>query len=482
MSEDQIRLLDGELSYEHPQAKWIFTSSWGGRVKFLHKKFNVINPYCYILSGLALRAYVFLSQLEPNIEVTFNFPEYDRKPCKFLGELRPYQEDAKAILLNTRQGILNAAVRSGKTIITASALADTGIFPVIEFSPNLDCAYQTLSRFREFIDIDVGFIGDSRLEPGTITVCTIQSAMAAYSKKYKSEIKEKLPESSSHQCIRNCVEDACGVVVDESHHSSASEWRHVINKTSKRAFLWSLSGTAYRSDGHDMVLESVMGPIVYKIGFTDLIKLGYLVPNTIFWQELPRHRFTTGASYQTVYHDYIVHNNYRNKLIAQYCLAFNKLGKSVLIQVAHVAHGKELKNFLPNVPTLFGSDDAESRIKIWDNLRSKKLLSVITTLGGEALDLASLDVVIIAEGGMSSIATIQRLRNLTSCVNKTIAFTIDFEDKAKYLFKHATERLKIYESEPAFTIYKVNDIIVVDGKTININQVELEEGDQNSSQ
>ena len=107
---------------------------------------------------------------------------------------------------------------------------------------------------------------------------------------------------------------------------------------------------------------------------------------------------------------------------------------------------------IPNSFFVNGNISTEVRSDVFKSIQEKKLDCVISTVGKEALDIPTLDVVVNAEGFESSVATIQRMRSLTASKDKNVGIIIDFIDKGKYLEDSSRVRQKRYESIKGFII------------------------------
>ena len=219
-----------------------------------------------------------------------------------------------------------------------------------------------------------------------------------------------------------------------------------------------LSATPYRDDRQDLLLEAALGPKLYRANASVLIQKGYLVPPRIRYHAVPAFKVVTGrADYQEVYQHYIVNNKRRNGMIAEQALALAGQGRSVLILVSQVAHGEALRELLPDVPLVQGSDSAGHRHHIFRELQDRRRLIVIaTTLADEGLDIPSLRAVILASGGKSETRALQRVgRALRTAPGKTEALVVDFFDNAPFLKEHSMARLELFRNEPAFRVETV---------------------------
>ena len=341
------------------------------------------------------------------------------------------------------------------TIIEIMLVAKLNIFPVLSICQSIDIARQTINKFNKFLPkVKVGLIGDGECNIQPITVATIQSLSAAYGikEKFPKNQIEKIPALEKKLDIQRLVETAKFVWYDESHHASANTSKFVLqNKVYSAEYILGCSGTPFREDNTNMLLEGLLGPIIYEIDYSKLIKAGYLVQPTIHLIKLPKDiQFSKGTAYASIYKQAIVENNLRNNTIANIAYSLKARGKTCMILVTKIKHGKILADLIPSAK--FSYSKSKDRASLWHQLKVGKLPILITTLGDEGIDIPSLGATIIASGGESAIKVFQRLRCLTPYSGKNHAIVVDFLDPYKYLKKHAKKRERLYKSESSFRI------------------------------
>jgi superfamily II DNA or RNA helicase len=151
-----------------------------------------------------------------------------------------------------------------------------------------------------------------------------------------------------------------------------------------------------------------------------------------------------------VYSIGIVEYRKRNRLIIEAALEKNKRGKSVLIYVILIEHGErlvEIANLMGASPIFIrGSSDSELREETRQAINEKKILLTICTVAwSEGINIKTLDTIILAGGGKSEIALIQKIgRGLRRTDTKKTATIIDCLDQGKYISDHCVSRLNIY--------------------------------------
>ena len=378
-------------------------------------------------------------------------------------EERPYQKEAVEAILKHKRGRIWARVRSGKTVLMIMVCARLNIFPFVIFCQSIDIAYQTKEKFQKFLpQVPVGIVGDGQcdIKFDGVTIITIQSAISAYDKKYVLEPEEReetsLTKVAEKEDVKKLIKEMKFVWIDEVHHCYATSYRFVLTQIKEAEYIIGGSGTLFREDNTDLYIEGLTGPLIYEISYSDLIKGGYLVAPTIHLIKLPKNIEPSSNVYTTLYKECIIENNLRNDIISKVVKNLMERGKSLMVLVSKIKHGEILQKLIPTSIFLQGNDDTDFRIKTFQDLKDKKLLCLITTLGDEGIDSPSLDAVVIAAGGKSAIKVFQRLRCLTPYKTETeekkSAIVVDFIDNFRYLKSHSNKRKRLYLSEPLFKV------------------------------
>jgi len=455
------------LAYEVQNSFFIKASS---KNRYISKEWDGKQHLFSRLTGTFLTGHLplVLEALDSNsisYEIEDLRPVYEKgKPLELVGvEKRGYQEKAVEVILKHKRGRIWARVRSGKTIIMIMTYARLNIAPFVIICQSIDIAYQTKEKFQKFLpQVPVGIVGDGQcdIKLDGVTIITIQSAVASYDKKYKlnsGERKEKSFEKLiEKKYVRELITNAKFVWVDECHHTASSSHRFVLVQIQNAEYIVGGSGTLFREDNTDLLIEGLIGPLIYEINYSDLIEGGYLVAPTIHMIKLPRNIEPSNDSYSTIYKECVVENKYRNTIISNVVKNLIERNKSSMVLVSKIKHGEILQELIPGALFLKGNDASDFRTKTFKDLQNKRLLCLITTLGDEGVDIPNLDAVVIAAGGKSAIKVFQRLRCMTpyktAAEEKKSAIVVDFIDNYKYLRAHSFKRRRLYKSEPSFKI------------------------------
>lgn len=396
----------------------------------------------------------------PDEPDTFNlsFPaEASRPPTA----LREYQGQCVEAGLTNRRGIFEVATGGGKTIIAAFLIRRI-CRPALFLVHTRDLMYQTISVLERELGIAIGCAGDGKMDIQHVTVATVQTCARALDIKMDSSPDDDEILETERAVQADGAEDLCRLIrtvpvvfFDECHHLPADTAYSLAMEMEGATWRYGLSATPYRADRQDLLMEAALGPKLFCARASFLIDLGYLVAPKIKFLPVPPLLPRSGKNdYQDVYSSYIVENRARNRLVAEAARQQAAEGKSVLVLVNHVRHGKLLSDMLGHVPLVQGRDDSDLRRKVFAALGSKsQLIVVATTLADEGLDIPSLDCVILAGAGRSETRALQRVgRALRTAPGKTGATIIDFMDNAPYLREHAANRLELFRTEQKFVV------------------------------
>lgn len=247
------------------------------------------------------------------------------------------------------------------------------------------------------------------------------------------------------------------ICFDEAHHVSAKSIYSIAMKTETSTILIGISATLKREDGEDMKIQAALGDIVYEITRKELIAQGWLCNAEVRYLQplFDMSGATRFMTYQEVYASQIVNNKYRNTQIVQTALKEYRNKSKTLILVTQVEHGEKLFSEL-EASTFWGGLMGLAPKVVFMNGKSKDRnrdmnqydIIVATGIYDEGYNLPSLDCLILAAGGKSSIKLTQRIgRVLRIKPEGKGAIIYDFKDTIKYLKTHYIKRRKILENE-----------------------------------
>jgi superfamily II DNA or RNA helicase len=266
------------------------------------------------------------------------------------------------------------------------------------------------------------------------------------------------------------------VICDEVHRAGAISYWNVFHYLDNARMKLGLTGTLDKTKKISMAhIRGLFGKDLVSVTNDQMISRGVsarphirLVPIDEPTDLEPRIQATMMAkgysqlptadllSYQIAYDLGVVHNEYRNRVVAELAYkASSKLDKqAVLIMVTSIEHGELIGEQLDKLGAeyqfLQGKDDSATREKAIDDIVSGKLKIVIATKIFEAgIDIPNLKVLILCDALKSYISVIQKIgRVLRVMPDKRDVFIFDIVDRTQNsLFKHAQDRVKYYKDE-----------------------------------
>ncbi|MGI6670155.1 MAG: TOTE conflict system archaeo-eukaryotic primase domain-containing protein [Christensenellales bacterium] len=277
----------------------------------------------------------------------------------FCGMLREEQQSAFDALMEHEEGVLSATTAFGKTVIGAALIGARKTNTLI-LVHRAQLMHQWKERLSEFLQIRevlpelpkkrgrqkrrdvVGIFGGGNDTRGGIIDIALFQSMGKM-----DEIKPWIGKYGM-------------VIVDECHHVPAVSFEQVMKKVSAR-YVYGLTATPKRQDGHHPILEMYLGPIRYHV---DAKAQAARRP----FAHLMIPRFT-GTRFQlqieermpgiSQLYNQIVTDDLRNHMIIDDVLNCVKEGRNCLVLSERKQHvvwlSEQLGKQLDNVITLMGS-------------------------------------------------------------------------------------------------------------------------------
>lgn len=368
---------------------------------------------------------------------------YDTQPDILIGiTLRDYQIEASNILLNAGRGIAKMATNSGKTEVIAAMIATAGLSALI-LVHRKELLYQTAARLESRLGQSVGVIGDGKVDIQNVTVAMIQTV----SKKGEKWLLSHLAHVD-------------GIFVDECHHGSASQYMDVLAWFDNVFMRWGFSGTPLvRDELNDLKLIAFTGKVLYEINNEELIERGFSAkPTIVMYTVRSLYEDEWEMKYSDAYREFIVENNERNTIIAS--LANTHTKDVVLILVKQVKHGYILQKMIPGSHYIHGSDTTDKRQMVLGFMKEETGVYIATTIVDEGVDIPAVNVLILAGGGKSERAILQRIgRGLRQKDGDNTLLVYDIvDDTNKHLYSHYQNRVEVYQQE-GFDVETVDEIL-----------------------
>ena len=338
---------------------------------------------------------------EKNVAYRFEDKTNHGRPISvhFNGELRENQQKAVNTLAMNNTGVLSATTAFGKTVAAIGLIARHSVNTLILVHTKalLD---QWVKRLEQFLVIDdVPEIEKGKHKKNLSSIGTLSSA----GNKLRGIIDIALMQSCiSDGEVKPFVKDYGLVIADECHHVSAVNFEQILKAVNAR-YVYGLTATPIRKDGHQPIIFMQCGPIRYnadaKAQMRDQTFQRLLVPRftpfrTVNGEDLS---FTKVAQQ-------LAEDEYRNLFIVKDVIETLKEGRSPIILTSRTAHVEILANLLkphcPNVITLVGSESTKEKRQKMEQLQSIPLCEplIIVATGkyvGEGFDYARLDTLFL---------------------------------------------------------------------------------------
>lgn len=307
----------------------------------------------------------------------------------------------------------------------------------------------------------------------------VKGCLESYRKKYKKMLY-KLNEKGYKKYYEavDFLDTVRAVICDEAHYAGAISYWNVFQYLNNARMRIGMTGTLDKSKKIHMArIKSLMGNPIINVTNKQMIDRGVsakphikMVPITQptdldaqVGAYMKKNGMTTGGTagdlmaYQVTYSLGVIHNQYRNHLIAEiaYQGAKRLNKKAVLIIVNSIEHGelisKELDSLNADYDFIQGKDDTDTRNAVLERVKNGSLKIVIgTKILDAGIDLPNISIYIECSGGKSYITLLQRIgRSLRVMEDKKDVYIFDLWDRTTSgpLYKHGKERLKYYREQ-----------------------------------
>jgi superfamily II DNA or RNA helicase len=234
--------------------------------------------------------------------------------------------------------------------------------------------------------------------------------------------------------------------MDETHHTPATTFFDISQGLAKVGKRFGLTATDYRSDGKDIMITAGCGPVLIRRDIKWGVENKWLAEPYFFVRQVP----TSGKDYKDdkikSYKEHVLNNLTMCSQIRDDAQRMMAAGKSVLILVDEVAHGKELSIQL-GIPFATGIDSKSQEYV--DQLNNGDIQGLVGTDGkiGEGSDTQNVDVLILANFVASKGPVIQAVgRGLRKQGTKTKCIILDYIPMGSTMMsRHGFGRVDFYK-------------------------------------
>lgn len=307
--------------------------------------------------------------------------------ANFIGKLSSEQLLAGTAMLKHDNGILSATTAFGKTVVAIWMIAQkqTNTLVIVHRRQLMN---QWVERLKCFLqEPEIGQIGggiDKRT--GKIDVAIIQSLT------HKHAVKE-------------LVKDYGMVIVDECHHISAFGFEQVL-KSVRAKYVYGLTATPLRQDGHHPIVYMQCGPIRYKADSKSQLKQRAFSHKVIVrYTDFNIAKNTERAEVKiTEMYQALVDDIKRNDMILDDIISAIVAGRSPLVLTERTAHveffATKLAGFSKHIIALRGGMGRKQLKMVMDKLHSipdedERVIIATGKYIGEGFDDSRLDALFL---------------------------------------------------------------------------------------
>ncbi|MEJ2110481.1 MAG: DEAD/DEAH box helicase family protein [Acidobacteriota bacterium] len=272
---------------------------------------------------------------------------------EFKGELREEQSLALEHLLQHETGILSGTTAFGKTVVALKLIAERKVNTLI-LVDKVSLLSQWKKKISEFLILDetpqqqvdgvvkkrgrkkktsqIGQLGAGRNTLNSIVDIAVMQSISR-----KGEVKE-------------CIHDYGMIIADECHHASAFTYESIL-KSTRAKYIYGLTATPTRKDGHHPIFFMHCGPIRYRDNpqkQAEQRPFDHFVVPRFTSLRIPFETEEKEASIQNLYAE-IIDSEIRNQQIVDDVLANYELGRNCIVLSLRTAHVENLADKLREV-------------------------------------------------------------------------------------------------------------------------------------
>lgn len=345
-----------------------------------------------------------------NIQVKW---KEERNPGNFVdvefnGILREEQQDAAHAMLQHDMGVLSATTAFGKTVIGAKLISERKVNTLVLVHTR-QLLEQWKERLEQFLTINEipPAVHDATKKRGRKKCWTAIGQLGGGKNNLSGIIDIAVMQSlTKGDDVKEFVRDYGMVIVDECHHVPAFSFEQIL-KSATGKYVYGLTATPIRQDGHHPIIFMQCGPVRYKVDARKQAERRpfehYVIPRfTPFRKPISKDEkdWTIGEIYSVISTSQI-----RNQIIIDDVLKSVAEGRNPIVLTERTEHVKliseTLSQSLPNVIALTGRMSAKERRTAFERLSAIPQESnvVIVSTGrfvGEGFDEPRLDTLFLA--------------------------------------------------------------------------------------
>lgn len=367
-----------------------------------------------------------------------------------------FQQNVIPVANSNDRGIIVSPTGTGKTVIIALVIDNVKLKTIVLVNDIVLLDQMALSLSRYF-DQPIGMIGDGEFQLENITVSTIQSLLSIGKSKSANNAHKK-------KALGKYVEEIGLIITDEAHLNDIDSVAEIMPMFPNVSKVFGFSATPYgwlekTEKKENLELEQHLGIVVSDSRKIDFEALGLKVPLIIesvgrqpinyeykrhFKKQYGRTIPDAPKNYKDCVDTEILQNTDYHKLIANKAWDLASSGQSVFIHTIHnLKFGEDIQNLVPGSVLVNGKTPRLERREIYEALRNKDILVLVSDIGGYGLDIPSLNAMMLASDAKDVRQLIGRVSR--SHPNKQYGLIVDMNTDCMFLKKHYDIRKSQYK-------------------------------------
>ncbi len=326
---------------------------------------------------------------------------------EFTGNLRDDQPQAVDRLLEHDIGVLSGTTAFGKTVVAIKLIAERKVNTLI-IVDKASLITQWKNKLTEFLAINESLpVSDSDMKKrGRKKARSAIGQLGQGKNSLGGIIDIALMQSLNRKNeVRECVKDYGMIIIDECHHVAAVSFDEIL-KAAKAKYVYGLTATPFRKDGHHPIIFMQCGPVRYR---DDAKKQAekrpfdhFVIPRFTALR-VPLDKDEKDLSIQENYSLMVV-NEVRNQMIIDDVVKSHESGRNCLVLTERTNHlellAEKLRERISEVMTLRGGRGTREITEIFkcisDTPADKQLTLVATgRYIGEGFDEPRLDTLFL---------------------------------------------------------------------------------------
>ncbi len=323
---------------------------------------------------------------------------------EFLGILKEEQQLAAEEMVKHEGGVLAATTAFGKTVIAANLIAKRKVNTLI-LVHRQQLLWQWTAKLTEFLNIDEA-LPTLEKKRGRKKQQSLIGQIGAGQNNHGGIIDIAIMQSlTSGGEAKDWIKNYGMVIVDECHHVPAVSFEQILKNVHAK-YVYGLTATPARRDGHHPIIFMHCGPIRYSVDARKQAEKRpfehYIIPRfTGFRMPFEDEK---EISIQELYSKIVI-DEFRNQLIADDVISAFQNGRNSLILTERTVHvaglAKKLSESIPDVIALtggMGAKEARELLTRISETQTDKQLTLVATgkYIGEGFDEARLDTLFLA--------------------------------------------------------------------------------------